>query len=154
MLEEPPKRYYITVGASEGLTPLNAFDGALVAAGIGQYNLVKVTSIVPPQAERSDVLTLLTGSIAPAAFATIHSVMPEEMIAAAVSVAIPSNRSLPGLIMEYSDQGHKGEVEEIVRRMAEEGMKLRGYKIASLESLAVEHRVERIGCVIAAVILF
>ena len=37
-----------TVGHAEGGTPLNAFDNALLAAGIGNINLVKVSSIIPP----------------------------------------------------------------------------------------------------------
>ncbi|NQS98270.1 MAG: arginine decarboxylase, pyruvoyl-dependent [candidate division Zixibacteria bacterium] len=154
MIDEPPEYYFLAVGASEGLTPLNAFDGALVAAGIGQFNLVKVTSIVPPNAEQADSIPLKPGTVVPSAFAAIHSVTPDEIITAAVSVAIPQNGNQHGLIMEYSARGHKSEVEEIVRNMAEEGMKLRGFQIKSLKSLAIEHKVERIGCVIAAVLLW
>jgi hypothetical protein len=38
--------------------------------------------------------------------------------------------------------------------MAEEGMVLRGYEIGSLESASVEHKVEKLGCVIAATLLW
>ena len=41
----------VTVGAAEGGSLLNAFDNALLVAGIGNVNLVKVSSIVPPGVE-------------------------------------------------------------------------------------------------------
>ena len=40
-----------TAGRAEGGTPLNAFDNALLAAGIGNINLIKVSSILPPGVE-------------------------------------------------------------------------------------------------------
>jgi arginine decarboxylase len=40
-----------TAGIAEGSTPLNAFDNALLAAGIGNVNLIKVSSILPPGIE-------------------------------------------------------------------------------------------------------
>jgi len=154
MQQGPPGRYFITVGAGEGSTPLNAFDAALIKAGIGHYNLVKVTSICPPGAVRSEVIEALPGSVVPTAFASIQSSMPEELISAAVAAAIAKDERLPGLIMEYSARGHKSEVEEIVRTMAQNGMEMRGYEIARIESMAVEHRVKKKGCVIAAVLLW
>jgi arginine decarboxylase len=38
---------YITYGLGEGLTKLAAFDAALFDAGIADYNLIKLTSIIP-----------------------------------------------------------------------------------------------------------
>lgn len=154
MLPAPPEKYFMTVGSGEGITQLNAFDSALVHAGIGHYNLIKVTSICPPSAVRTLTIDAKPGVIVPTAFASIQSVTPDEIIAAAVAVAVPANPQLPGLIMEYSAHGHKSESEDIVRSMAAQGMEMRGYEIASLESLAIEHRVLRKGCVIAAVLLW
>ena len=37
--------------SAEGGTSLNAFDNALLAAGLGDINLVKVSSIMPPKVE-------------------------------------------------------------------------------------------------------
>ena len=41
----------ITSGKAEGPTILNAFDNALLDAGIGDVNLIKVSSILPTGAE-------------------------------------------------------------------------------------------------------
>ena len=49
-----PKQYFIVAGKGEGFTPLNAFDAALGDAGVGDLNLVKVSSIVPPFCERTE----------------------------------------------------------------------------------------------------
>jgi len=48
MIIKTPTSHTFVTGSSEGYTPLNAFDGALLAAGIGNTNLVKMSSIVPP----------------------------------------------------------------------------------------------------------
>jgi len=154
MLAEPPEYFFITAGAAEGITQLNAFDGALQQAGIGQYNLIKVTSIAPPNSRRTQVIEVKAGTVVPTAFALIASSKPGDVLAAAVAVALPKDRSFPGLIMEYSAKTSQAEVEETVRKMALQGMELRGFEIGSLESLSVEHRVRKIGCVIAAVLLW
>jgi arginine decarboxylase len=154
MKEEPYKQYFITCGSGEGSTPLNAFDNALLSAKIGHYNLVKVTSIIPPFAERTVVIEALPGTVIHTAFASIDSGVKGEIISSAVAVAIPQDRSLPGLIMEHSGIGRKEEIEIKVRKMAEEGMVLRGYKIARIESIAVEHQVVHIGCALSATLLW
>ena len=46
-----PKRFFLTSGSGEASTELNAFDAALLAAKIGDTNLVKLSSILPPRAE-------------------------------------------------------------------------------------------------------
>jgi hypothetical protein len=38
--------------------------------------------------------------------------------------------------------------------MAMEGMKLRGWEIRDLKSIAVEHKIEKIGAALAAVVLW
>lgn len=40
----------VTSGVGEGPTPLAAFDAALMAAGVGNYNLLHLSSIIPPSA--------------------------------------------------------------------------------------------------------
>jgi len=42
---------FITHGIGEGLTKLAAFDAALFDAGIANYNLIKLTSIIPPESK-------------------------------------------------------------------------------------------------------
>ncbi|HEY8486155.1 MAG TPA: pyruvoyl-dependent arginine decarboxylase, partial [Limnochordales bacterium] len=76
-----PTKYALAAGAAEGETPLNAFDNALLAAGIGNLNLVRVSSIVPPGARRVDYVDLPPGALAPTAYGAVTSQQPGELIA-------------------------------------------------------------------------
>jgi arginine decarboxylase len=141
-------------GASEGYTPLNAFDGALLQAGIGNTNIVKMSSIVPPHCKPVSPIPLPPGSLVPAAYACITSDVPGEIISAGIAVALPEDENKNGLIMEYSAKGERRRIEEIVRNMAMEGMKLRGWGIKDLKSIAIEYKIRNIGAVLAAVVLW
>jgi arginine decarboxylase len=41
-------RICVTVGGGEGPTPLAAFDAALLTAGVENYNLLCLSSVIPP----------------------------------------------------------------------------------------------------------
>jgi arginine decarboxylase len=149
-----PTQYFLVSGASDGYTPLNAFDGALLQAGIGNTNIVKMSSIVPPHCQRISPIALPPGALVPAAYAALTSDLPGEVISAGVAVALPEDESQNGLIMEYSAKGERHKIEEIVRNMAIEGIKLRGWKIKDLSSIAIEYKIKKIGAVLAAVVLW
>ena len=154
MIIKTPTHYFLVSGASEGFTPLNAFDGALLQAGIGNTNIVKMSSIVPPHCIRIAPIALPPGSLVPAAYASITSNVPGEIISAGVAVALPEDENQNGLIMEYSARGERHKIEEIVRNMATEGMKLRGWKIRDLQTMVSEYQVKRVGAALAAVVLW
>ncbi|MBN2232319.1 MAG: arginine decarboxylase, pyruvoyl-dependent [Deltaproteobacteria bacterium] len=154
MICQTPNIHFLVSGSSEGFTQLNSFDGALLDAGIGDTNLVKMSSIVPPGSRVVEPVKLPAGALVPVAYASITSSLPGEMISAAVAAAYPDDPSLPGLIMEYSSRGHREEVEDIVRRMAAKGLEMRGRSAARIDSISVQHKVESIGTAFAAVVLW
>jgi len=154
MMVQTPDKYFLTCGKSEGYMPLNAFDGALLDAKVGDTNLVRMSSILPPNCKEIEPVKLPGGSLVPLAYAGITSHIPGEKISAGVAVAIPADPSEPGLIMEYSAKGHKEEIESIVRKMAEEGFKMRNRKLKEIKSIAVEHTVEKTGAAFAALVLW
>lgn len=149
-----PTQYYLVSGASDGYTALNAFDGALLQAGIGNTNIVKMSSIVPPHCEMVSPVALPPGALVPAAYAALTSDVPEEVISAGVALALPEDENQNGLIMEYSAKGDRRTIEETVRNMAVEGMKLRRWPIRELKSIAIEYKIKRVGAVLAAVVLW
>jgi len=149
-----PTKYFLVSGASEGYTLLNAFDGALLRAGIGNTNIIKMSSIVPPHCQRISPIALPPGALIPAAYAAITSDMPGEIISAGVAVALPADENQNGLIMEYSAKGKRRKIDEIVRNMAAEGMRLRGWKIKDLNSITIEYKIKKIGAALAAVVLW
>ena len=52
-------RIVVSRGTGEGPTPLAAFDKALLAAGVENYNLIRLSSVIPPGSaiERSRFVT-------------------------------------------------------------------------------------------------
>ena len=103
--------------------------------------------MVPP-------ITLPLGALVPVAYAALTSDVPGEIISAGVALALPVDEDRNGLIMEYSAKGGRREIEERVRNMSIEGMKLRGWEIKELKSIAIEYKVKKIGAVLAAVVLW
>jgi len=154
MIFKTPTTHFFTCGSSEGFTQLNSFDGALLAARIGNTNLVKMSSIVPPKSKLVEPHNLPQGALVPVAYAAITSDMPGEVISAGVAAAYPTDENHAGLIMEYSSRGHKEDIEAIVRRMAEEGLKMRGLEVKEIRSISVQHKVEKIGTAFASVVLW
>jgi arginine decarboxylase len=154
MIFKTPTQYFLVSGASEGFTPLNAFDGALLQAGIGNTNIIKMSSIVPPHCQRISPIALPPGALVPAAYAALTSDVPGEIISAGIAVVLPEDENQNGLIMEYSAKGDRRKIEEIVRNMALEGMNLRRWKIKDLQTVVSEYQVKRIGATLAAVVLW
>jgi arginine decarboxylase len=143
----------VTMGTAEGGSLLNAFDNALLAAGIGNVNLVKVSSIVPPGVEIVGLPRIKPGALIPTAYAAISSDVPNEIVAAAVGYALPHDPAKPGVIMEYHDRTDRQTAEQAIRAMLAEAFQVRGEPIREMKVVAVDHRVEKAGCALAAVAL-
>ena len=149
-----PKHFFLVTGASEGQTSLNAFDGALLDAGIGNNNLIKISSIIPPGAELIDPVTIPPGTFLPVAYGTHYSSVPGKLIAAAVAAAVPIDPTLPGVIMEYSTRGSREEVESIARTMAQEAMARRGISEMEIHIASKDIKVQSLAAIVAAVVLW
>ena len=78
----------IVSGKDEGPTKLNAFDNALSDAGIGDVNLIKVSSMLAGNAEIVELPDLKAGSMVNCVLSEITSNVFGEEITAAVAVAI------------------------------------------------------------------
>lgn len=144
-----PKRYFLTSASAEGNSMLTAFDKALLKANIGNVNLLRVSSILPPEAELSSDLEIPSGSLVPVAYASITSDIPEDKIAAAVAVGLSEDSF--GVIMEYSGKCSRKEALEQVTGMVEEAFSTRNMKLVEIKTSAVEHVVKDVGCAFAAV---
>jgi arginine decarboxylase len=147
-----PKKFFITAASSEGNTKLTAFDGALLKARVGNTNLLRVSSILPPGCEYCPDLIIPAGSLLPIAYGAITSTEPGQLIAAAVGVGIKKDSF--GVIMEFSGHCGKAEAEEAVTKMVEEAFEMRGLELDEIKIASTEHRVEKIGCAFAAVPLW
>jgi arginine decarboxylase len=142
-----------TAGHAEGGTALNAFDNALLAAGIGNVNLIKVSSILPPEVPVVELPKLRPGALIPTAYAAMTSEKPGDIVAAAVGYALPDNPAKNGVIMEFHGRTTRAEAEQAITAMLEEALRGRGEIIREMKVVAAEHTVERIGCALAAITL-
>lgn len=150
---KPVTKVAATAGNAEGATPLNAFDNALLAAGIGNINLVKVSSILPAGADVVPLPRIKPGAIVPTAYAAMTSEVPGEVISAAVGWALPVASGQNGIIMEFHDKATRDEAERMIVHMLEEAFRVRGWRIREMKVASAEHHVERTGCAVAAVTL-
>lgn len=138
-----PQFYKIVSGRGKSSFPLVAFDKALRNAGIGDFNLVKVSSILPANCIYSEEINLKPGSILYAAYSTI-TISNGEKGQTAVSVAIPEDKDENGVIFENSLLNCTEDGEWIVRSMCQEAMQQRNrnikeIKISSQSILGVEN---------------
>ena len=154
MIFTQPSRYFIVRGASEGFSSLNAFDQALLAAGVGDTNLVRMSSILPPYCTRIEPVALPYGALVPVAYADMVSSTPGDRVAAAIAIGIPADPALPGLIMEHHMIGTAEVCEALVREMAIQGMAWRNREIREVLSLSVDHVVHVHGAAFAGVVLW
>jgi arginine decarboxylase len=128
-------------------------DAALIEAGIGNLNLLRVSSILPPSAKFGKSLEIPPGSLTPTAYGILTSSQPGQVIAAAIGVGI-GNPDSYGVIMEFEGCCTKEEAEANVRKMVEEGFEKRGLVLREVHVLGVDHRVNVFGSVIAAAVLW
>lgn len=156
MIIKTPTKFFLVSGSSEGFSLLNAFDGALLASGVGDTNLVKMSSILPPGCKeiKPPPVPMPQGALVPVAYASRSSSNPGETISAAVAIGIPRDEKSAGLIMEYSANAEEGIVVEQVKKMVEKGMEFRNRAIKDIIAISATYKVINIGAVFAGVVLW
>jgi arginine decarboxylase len=121
-----PKKIFFTKGAGKDSTQLGAFEQALRDAGIEKFNLVRVSSIIPPNCKiitkEEGLKNLKAGSIVFLVLSRIESNEPNRLITASIGAAIPKNKNNYGYLSEYEAFGENSEIggrkaEEIAARM-------------------------------------
>ena len=104
-----PKKIFFTRGIGRGETQLQSFENALRDADIAPYNLVSVSSILPPYAEivdKSEGIKLLSyGQILFTVLARNSSNELNRMISSAIGVAVPSDSDKWGYLSEHHSFG-------------------------------------------------
>lgn len=109
--------FSLVSGVGFGNTILNAFDNALQCAGVGDYNLVKVSSILPPSTSFSNTIEVSSGALLPIAYSHITvSEFISKHIVATIAVGIPTDNEKIGIIMEYTPEESRVFTEEYVKK--------------------------------------
>lgn len=143
-------RIAIVSGKDEGPTKLNAFDNALSNAGIGDVNLIKVSSMLSGNAEICDLPKLKAGAMVNCVLSEITSDNPGDEITAVVAVAIGEEL---GCVVETSGINNNPndlikEAEEMVKYM----MKKRKVEIKDLIVEYSTTKVKNIASCVASVV--
>jgi arginine decarboxylase len=116
-----PKRLFFTKGVGKHKERLTSFELALRDAGIAAQNLVRVSSIFPPQARlvprKEGLKYLYPGEVVFAVVAENSTREPHRLVASSIGVAIPSDRNTYGYLSEHHSFG---ETEEQAGEYAEE----------------------------------
>lgn len=132
------KKFYISAGVGHGNSYLTSFDDALLKTGVGNYNLVRVSSILPVGMTQQRTVDIGEGSQLHIAYAEISSNKQGEIISAAVSVGIPVDKSNIGVIMELGLFDEEKETVRQVESMVEEAMRNRRYEIEKFVTCSCE----------------
>lgn len=106
-----PSRVFLTRGVGRAKDKLASFEAALRSAGIAPYNLVKVSSILPPDCKiipRSRGLAkLIHGQIVFVVMSENQTDEPHRLISASVGAAVPADKTQYGYLSEYHSFGEK-----------------------------------------------
>lgn len=140
----------IVSGKAEGPTKLNSFDNALLKAGIGDVNLIKVSSMLEKGTEVELLPKLKPGAMVNCVLSTVTSENNGDLISSVIAIAIGNNL---GCVVENSGinkspEEVKKDAEEMVRYM----MKKRNENINELIIEEVNHTVEDIGTVVTSLV--
>jgi arginine decarboxylase len=104
-----PRRIFFTKGVGKHKERLTSFELALRDAGIASQNLVRVSSIFPPNCKlisRTQGLKYLNhGEVVFTVVAENSTREPHRLLAASIGVAIPADRNTYGYLSEHHSFG-------------------------------------------------
>jgi len=109
-----PSQAFLTRGVGKHSQKLASFEVALRNAGIASLNLVRVSSIFPPHcrlvSKEKGLAQLEPGQITHVVISENAANEPHRLMAAAIGVAIPRDRSKYGYLSEHHSFGESDEV--------------------------------------------
>jgi len=102
---------FFTKGVGRHREKLTSFELALRNAGIAEYNLVKVSSILPPRckiiAKREGRKLMSPGQVVYVVMSQAETKEPHRLLAASIGVAVPKDPSRYGYLSEHHGFGER-----------------------------------------------
>jgi len=109
-----PKMMFLTKGVGVDKNRLSSFELALRSAGIERFNLVHVSSILPPLCkivpQDEGIQELVDGQIIYCVMARNETDEPNRLISASIGVATPKNKKHYGYLSEHHAFGQTAEI--------------------------------------------
>ncbi|MCK0116064.1 pyruvoyl-dependent arginine decarboxylase [Isoptericola sp. S6320L] len=112
----------ISKGTGTGRTTLAAFDAALVAAGVGDFNLIRLSSVVPPgstilEVDAEDALFGEHGDALYCVYAEAHASLPGHEAWAGVAWSLRDDGSGAGLFVEHEGPSHEQVATDLIHSL-------------------------------------
>jgi len=147
-----PKAFFVTGGKAAGkVSKLNTFDLALKNAGIANCNLVKVSSIIPPNCKEIAPKEIPIGNITYAVIAKANG--RNGKISAGIAWGFAKEKDF-GIVAEAYGSMDETTTRRILNERIQEMAKTRGITLCK-----VKHRIETLdvpegsyGCVVVALV--
>ena len=119
-----PSKFFITSSSAVSeVSDLNAFDRALIKAGIGEQNLVSVSSVIPIGAERVEVCEMPMGAVTHCVLAQMRG-CEGETIAAGIAYTYRKDGK-GGYVAEGHIHGSAESLKEILKWKMDEMARIR-----------------------------
>jgi arginine decarboxylase len=117
-----PLTIRVSTGTGTGRTTLAAFDAALVAAGVGDFNLVRLSSVVPPgstilDVDGADQLVGEHGDALYCVYAEAHASLPGHEAWAGVAWSLRDDGSGAGLFVEHEGPSHEQVATDLIHSL-------------------------------------
>lgn len=140
MMGMVPKKVFLTKGIGVHKEKLASFEMALRDASIAKYNLVRVSSIFPPNCKKIEkeegLIEISAGQIVFCVLSDISTNEPQRQIASSVGVAIPKDTNNHGYLSEHHAYG---ESERVAGDYAED---LAAEMLATTLGIDIDHDLE------------
>jgi len=108
-----PKMMFLTKGMGKHKEKLTSFEMALRAAGIAQYNIVRVSSILPPACKiisrERGLKHLSPGEVVFCVMSENSTNEPHRLLASSIGMAVPREKKSYGYLSEHHSYGQKEE---------------------------------------------
>lgn len=148
-----PTKFFVTSSSAVSeISELNAFDRALISAGIGEQNLLSVSSVIPVGAERTERIEMPMGAVTHCVLAQMRGTEGETISAGIAYVGRADGRG--GYVAEGHLHGSKESLKrDLEWKIAEMG-RCRGIELGEIgfkmEELSIP--MDNYGCCVAALV--
>ncbi len=152
-MELVPTKFFTVRGSAVSTTSdLNAFDKALLEAGIGEQNLVSVSSVIPEGAVKIEYVPLTMGAVTHCVLAQMRG-CEGETIAAGIAYTYRKDGK-GGYVAEGHIHGSAQSLKEILAWKMEEMSRIRGVEFEEVrfEIEELETPMDHYGCCISALV--
>ena len=152
-MELVPTKFFTTHSSAVSETSdLNAFDKSLLKAGIGEQNLVSVSSVIPIGAKHIDPCELPMGAVTHCVLAQMRG-CEGETIAAGIAYTYRKDGK-GGYVAEGHIHGSAESLKEILSCKMEEMSKIRGVEFEEIRYAVEDLKIpmDNYGCCVAALV--